>query len=157
VILIIAYGNSLRRDDGAGLILAHILEDALRERGLDVERIAVHQLTPDLALSIAGDDVAAVIFVDTRVATAGDEQMELEICPIGAGERSPSLGHHLGPSVVLTYARVLYNRCPPAWLLTVPGLDFDHGEGLSGTTQDTLKRLPALLQGLPSEWPLSIG
>jgi Ni,Fe-hydrogenase maturation factor len=72
VILIIAYGNSLRRDDGAGLILGEKLEDALRKRGLSVSHIAVHQLTPDLALSVAAENVAAVVFVDTRVSDAGE-------------------------------------------------------------------------------------
>jgi hydrogenase maturation protease len=157
VILIIAYGNSLRRDDGAGLILAQILEEALRERGLDVKRIAVHQLTPDLALSVAADNIAAVVFVDTRVAPPGEGHMELQLCRIGSEHRSPSLGHHLDPSLVLTYARLLYDKSPPAWLVTVPGVDFDHGEGLSEAAQRALETLPALLHKLPFEWPLCTG
>jgi hydrogenase maturation protease len=157
VILIIGYGNSLRRDDGAGLILAENLETVLRERELDVERIAAHQLTPDLALAVAAVDVAAVVFVDTRVAMAEDRQMDLQIQPLGAEECSQSLGHHLGPSVVLTYARLLYDKCPPAWLLTAPGVDFDHGEGLSDGAKRALDTLPALLRQLPSDWPLGAG
>jgi len=155
VILIIAYGNSLRRDDGAGLILGRILEGALRERGLAVSRIAVHQLTPDLALSVAGDEVAAVVFVDTRVATAGDEQTGLQVRSLSSEGHAQSLGHHLGASTVMTYARLLYDKSPPAWLLTVPGADFDHGEGLSEVAQRALNTLPSLLQQLPPDWPLS--
>jgi hydrogenase maturation protease len=156
VILIIGYGNSLRRDDGAGLILAQDLESALLERGLDVERIAVHQLTPDLALPVAADGVAAVVFVDTRVAGAEDGQMDLRIQPLGAEECSQSLGHHVGPTVVLTYARLLYHKSPPAWLLTAPGVDFDHGEGLGEAARRALDSLPALLRQLPSNWPFSV-
>ena len=155
MILIIAYGNSLRRDDGAGLILAENLETALRERGSIVEHIAVHQLTPDLALSVAADDVAVVIFVDTRVVASADDQMALHVCRLCSGEDSPSLGHHVGPSVILTYARLLYGKSPPAWLITVPGVDFDHGEGLSDAARRALDTLPDILRQLPPEWPTS--
>ena len=155
MILIIAYGNSLRRDDGAGLILGQTLDDALRRRGLDVERIAVHQLTPDLAFSVAADGVAAVVFVDTRVASAEDGPMHLQVHPLGAEHGSQSLGHHVGPAAILTYARLLYDKSPPAWLLTAPGVDFDHGEGLSEAAQSVLDTLPALLEQLPPDWPLS--
>jgi hydrogenase maturation protease len=154
VILIIAYGNSLRRDDGAGLILGQKLEAALRRRELDVERIAVHQLTPDLALAVAADAVAAVVFVDARVAAAEDGQMDLLVHPLGAEPGAQSMGHHVGPSVILTYARLLYDKCPPAWLLTAPGFDFDHGEGLSDAAERALDTLPAVLEGLPPGWPL---
>jgi hydrogenase maturation protease len=156
VILIIGYGNSLRRDDGAGLILAQMVEAALRDREMDVAHITVHQLTPDLALPVAADDVAAVVFVDTRVATAEDGQMDLRIQPLGAEECAQSLGHHVGPAVVLNYARLLYDKSPPAWLLTAPGVDFDHGEGLSEEARRALQTLPALLRKLPSTWPLPV-
>jgi hydrogenase maturation protease len=156
VVLIIGYGNSLRRDDGAGLILAQMVEAALRQRELDVERIAVHQLTPDLALPVAADGVAAVVFVDTRIAVAEVGQMDLQIQPLGAEEGSQSLGHHVGPAVVLSYARLLYDKSPPAWLLTAPGVDFDHGEGLSEAAQRALDTLPSLLARLPCGWPLPV-
>ncbi|HQN18089.1 MAG TPA: hydrogenase maturation protease [Syntrophobacteraceae bacterium] len=155
MVLIIAYGNSLRRDDGAGLVLAELLEEALRANGLEITRVAVHQLTPDLALSVAADDVEAVVFVDTRVAAAGDEPLELLACPLVSSLDSPTLGHQLGPSTLLTYARLLYRKSPPAWLLTVPGVDFDHGEGLSDATRHALDTLPDLLRKLPPAWPLN--
>ena len=156
MILIIGYGNSLRRDDGAGLILAEKLEDELRRRELDVERIAVHQLTADLALSVAADAVTAVVFVDTRVAAAGDGQiqMDLQVQSLGAEQGSQTLGHHVGPAAILTYARLLYDRSPPAWLLTAPGFEFDHGEGLSEAAERALDTLPAVLERLPPGWPL---
>lgn len=154
MILIIGYGNSLRRDDGAGLILAEKLEDELRRRELDVERIAVHQLTADLALSVAADAVTAVVFVDTRVAAAEAGQTDLLVHPLGAEHGSQSLGHHVGPAAILTYARLLYDRSPPAWLLTAPGFDFDHGEGLSDAAERALDTLPAVLERLPPGWPL---
>jgi hydrogenase maturation protease len=155
VILIIGYGNSLRRDDGAGLILSEMLEAALRDRGSNVARIAEHQLTPDIALDVAADDVAAVIFVDTRVLASADDRMELQVCRLRSGDDSPSMGHHVGPSVILTYARLLYEKSPPAWLLTAPGFDFDHGEGLSDAAKRALDTLPTVLAQLPPDWPLN--
>jgi hydrogenase maturation protease len=155
VILIIAYGNSLRRDDGAGLVLGELLEEALRGRGLDVLRIAVHQLTPDLAFDVAAEDIAGVVFVDTRVAGAGEGQHELQICLLSSDQGSSGLGHHVGASSIMTCARLLYDKSPPAWLLTVPGVDFDHGEGLSELAQRALDSLPALLHKLPPYWLLN--
>ncbi len=154
MILIIAYGNSLRRDDGAGLILGELLEEALRRRGQEVARIAVHQLTPDLALSVAEDGVSAVVFVDTRVAASNDEHIELQVRCLDSEGHGQSLGHHVGAASVMSCARLLYHRNPPAWLLTVPGVDFDHGEGLSEVAQEAINTLPGLLQQLPPDWPL---
>lgn len=155
MILIIAYGNSLRRDDGAGLLLGQMLEEALRARGLEVTRHAMHQLTPDVALSVAAEEVAAVVFVDTRVAEPGEEQLALQLCLLPSDQSTPNLGHQVGASTIMTYARLLYEKTPSAWLLTVPGVDFDHGEGLSELTQAVLDTLPALLERLPLQWPLS--
>jgi hydrogenase maturation protease len=155
VILIIAYGNSLRRDDGAGLILGEILEEALRGSGQDVSLITAHQLTPDLALSVAGENISAVVFVDTRVSGAGEEKHELQLRPLSSDQGSTSLGHHVGASSIMIYARLLYDKSPPAWMLTVPGVDFEHGEGLSDTAQNALNTLPAVLRQLPPTWPLN--
>ncbi len=155
MILIIAYGNSLRRDDGAGLILGRMLEEELSGRGLEVELLAMHQLTPDVSLSVAADEVAAVVFVDTRVAVPGEARLELQLCPLISDQNTPSLGHQVGAATILIYARLLYEKSPPAWLLTVPGVDFAHGEGLSEITQEVVNTLPALLAQLPPKWPLS--
>ncbi len=46
-LLLIACGNSLRRDDGAGLLLAEIIEREWQSKGIEVQRITVQQLLPD--------------------------------------------------------------------------------------------------------------
>ena len=144
MILIIAYGNTLRQDDGAGLALGQILEKELRARRVDVERITVHQLMPELALELARERVKAVIFVDTRVAT-DDDTLKVQILPLFADTPSPSIGHHLNPVTVLVYARLLYNKQLPAWQLTVPGVNFEHGEEFSTIAQVALATAPELL------------
>ena len=138
-LLLIAYGNPLRRDDGAGLRLAERMAARWQATGTRLRHLAVQQLTPELAIELAEPGVRAVVFVDTRAvdgATAGHEPAARAVLatPLAAPEApSPSLGHHLGPEVLLAYAALLLDDrpAPPAWLVTAPGVDFGHGERLS--------------------------
>lgn len=146
-LLIIGYGNPLRRDDGAGLILAERLESLCRVQGLPVERLAVHQLLPELAPEIARPIVTTVIFIDTRVADPADPAPALEFTPVEADPVSPGVGHHLDPAALLLYADHLYGHRPPAWRLTIPGFDFDHGERFSSRTTGLLaEAMPVLTE-----------
>ena len=131
MILIMACGNSLRRDDGAGLVLAEKLEGLCLTRQLEVQRISVQQLTPELAGLIASAEVSAVVFVDTRVISTGDSKQKVQVQQLSLGNSSPSSVHHLDSSALMLYAYHLYDKRPPAWTVSVPGLDFGHGEGLS--------------------------
>ena len=153
MILIISYGNSLRRDDGAGLALGEILEKALQSRGRLVKRIALHQLDPETSLCVAEEGVSSVVFVDTRVVAGSEDAFLLQVLQVPRNSTESCLGHHLGPSTVMAYARLLYGKDPIAWVLTVPGVDFDHGEGFSGVAQKALNRLPDFLECLPHGWP----
>jgi hydrogenase maturation protease len=131
VVLLIGYGNRLRRDDGAGAVLP-----AMVERGSppgSVRAIEAHQLVPEMAEEIAAPEVAGVIFFDACPAHGGMNS-------VGAVRLSPSpagnpLGHHLTPELLLEYSWKLYGRIPSAWLVTVPGEDFGHGEGFSDRTR----------------------
>jgi hydrogenase maturation protease len=132
MILLIAYGNPLRQDDGAGLRLAEQMAGRWQAMGASLRHVVVQQLAPELAAEIAAPEVAAVVFVDTRVA-AGPAGA-VEIMPLAPPDAAmPSLGHHFQPDVLLAYARLLLDDLPPppAWLVTVPGVVFEHGEGLS--------------------------
>ena len=138
-LLILACGNPQRRDDGAGAHLAEKLADALRAAGRTVCVHIVHQLLPELALEIAGEGVAAVLFVDTRAVAEGSElSLGVTLEPLHDDSAGPSLTHHLGPQTLLLYARELYHRAPPAWLITIPGVDFSHGDGLSPVVRSLL-------------------
>lgn len=129
-LLVIGIGNSLRRDDGAGLLLARGLADVWQAADRPVRLLLTHQLAPELAEDSAADDVAAVLFVDAALDDGGDCRLE----PVGDADATPGLGHQVGPALVLLYAERLFGRRPPAWLLRVPGHDFAHGEGLSPAT-----------------------
>lgn len=138
MLLIIAYGNDLRRDDGAGLRLAEMIEQECQHRRWPVKRISGHQLLPELSPEIAREDIEAVLFVDTRAVQAAEVKPVIETHPIALDETSPGLGHQLSPTALLLYVYLLYSRRPPAWLVTAPGLDFSHGEELSPIAQQAL-------------------
>jgi hydrogenase maturation protease len=147
MILLIGYGNDSRRDDGAGLVLAGIIEQSWRTLGVAVTCLSVHQLLPELAEEIARPEVAAVVFVDARTVATGEIDPQIQIQSLVVETQSPSLGHHLDPTTLLTYAGRLYGWQPPAWLVTVPAADFGYGEGFSEMVQQVL----AAAQALPLE------
>jgi len=138
MILIIACGNSLRRDDGAGLVLAEKLEQLCRRYRLKAQCIAVQQLTPELAGIIAGAEVSDVVFVDAGIITRAGSKPEIRVQQLSLGNASPSSGHHLDPEALMIYACGLYDKKPRAWKVSVPGLDFDHGEGLSEISRQAI-------------------
>ena len=149
MILILAYGNSLRRDDGAGFVLADRLERLLSRPGIGLVRIDSHQLTPELSLDISKDDVSAVVFIDTRAVAGPSDDLQLRFEKVVPAEiSSPSLGHHFDASLLMAYTKHLFKKEPPAWIITVPGVDFDHGEGLSELTRKSLEDAPGTLQKL---------
>jgi Ni,Fe-hydrogenase maturation factor len=140
MILLIAYGNSLRRDEGAGFVLADILETLLLETGVGVERIDSRHLTPELVLDVAGENVLAVAFVDTRAVSTPIEEPWVQVERIVPAEiSSAGPGPCLDPCELLACASFLFKKAPPAWLISIPGVDFGHGEGLSEITQQAIE------------------
>ena len=140
--LVIACGNSLRQDDGAGLLLADGLAAHWQIRGLLADQIQVQQLLPELALAIAEPAVAEVWFVDCHVARDENDRT-LALHPVSTEPPSPTFSHQLSPAALLWYAQTLFDERPPAeqpvgWQLTIPGFTFGHGEGLSATCQTIL-------------------
>ncbi|MGO9314811.1 MAG: hydrogenase maturation protease [Syntrophobacteraceae bacterium] len=151
MVLILAYGNSLRRDDGAGFVLGNIVERMLSEAGFEVDRIDSHQLEPEFALDISGEKISAVLFIDARALPEAHraDDLHVQVRRVTSAENaSSSMGHHLNAPTLLAYAGFLFKKEPPAWLITVPGIDFDHGEGLSETAQQAINEAPQILREL---------
>ena len=151
MVLILAYGNSLRRDDGAGFVLGDLVERMVCEAGFEVERIDSHQLEPELALDISGEKISCVLFIDARAVpkTPKDDDLRVQYHRVAAAEEaSPAVGHHLNASTLLAYAKYLFKKQPPAWLITTPGIDFDHGEGLSEAAREAINSAPETLREL---------
>jgi hydrogenase maturation protease len=118
--LVVACGNPLRRDDGAGPAAA----DGLA--GPEVRVVVVHQLGPELAEDVAAAE--AVAFLDAR---AGPPPGAVEARRVVPSPAPSALGHACAPGEVLALAALLHGARPRAVLVTVAGADFALGEGLS--------------------------
>ncbi len=125
-VLIIGYGNPLRRDDGLGWLAAEHLEEVVQDD--EVTILTRHQLSPELVEDIRKADL--IIFIDAcSYGTPGEVRQE-RIRP-ETGCPPDSFSHHLHPAALLACAKALYGVCPEAVVLSVAGESFDHGEGLS--------------------------
>jgi hydrogenase maturation protease len=152
-VLIIAYGNPLRSDDGVAWRAADELEKTFS--GADVEILRTHQLAPELAEAVRGTE--AVIFID---AAAGEGQPgEVRCAPVGPPEGPVRFSHQLSPSSVIALSRQLYGATPRAFSATLTGECFDHGEALSPVVAAALPslvtRIEALIQHLVSSAAVS--
>jgi hydrogenase maturation protease len=126
-VLVIAWGNPLREDDG---VAWHVLEGlrALQPRPwLPALRLRhAHQLTPEMAECVSRS--AGVVFVDARRDGAPGE---IRVLPVVPAAGANPLGHSLSPQGLLLYAEALYGRAPRAVVVTVAGERFGVGETLS--------------------------
>ena len=167
-VLVIGYGNTLRSDDGVGWHVAALLADDPRlavdppvaadvqfaadsplaansRSGADlrlagVEVLAVHQLTPELAVDMSR--ASLVILIDASV---DDPPGAITVRPVTddgdvtRGAAGPS-SHHVGPGELLAVARVLYGHAPVALTVSVGIAHMGAGESLS---PDVAAVLPA--------------
>lgn len=126
-VLVIAWGNPLREDDG---VAWHVLEGLRRLRprpGLPALHLRhAHQLTPEMAECVSR--AAGVVFVDARRDGAPGEIRREPVAP-QAG--SNPLAHSLSPQALLLFAEALYGRAPRASVVSVAGASFGMGEALS--------------------------
>ncbi len=138
MILVIGYGNPLRRDDGVGWA---VIEALLAQAPPNMTCLAVHQLTPELSEQVAHADV--VILIDASVeGEAGD----IHITPIlPCKDGTPTLTHHLSPRGLLDMVRWLYDKTPFTLLMTITGADFGIGEGLSDVVQGKVASLANII------------
>lgn len=146
VYLIIGVGNTLRHDDGAGIWLAKAVAAALAERGSVVEIRLLQQLLPEIAEEIGEVPAQTVLIADCRA--QGLNEAEGWVRRLAAAEEAgtPIGSHGLGAAALIELARRLYGFAGEAWLATVPGVDFDHGEGLSPVTRQAIDHLaPTIL------------
>jgi hydrogenase maturation protease len=120
--LLIGYGNTLRRDDGVGPKVA----ETVAAMGLPrVQTLACPLLTPELAEPVSRANV--VLFVDA----AADAPREVQLRKLVPAASSQVIAHAASPATVLALARDVFGHAPEAWLLTVPVEDLGIGEGFS--------------------------
>jgi hydrogenase maturation protease len=125
-LLVIGYGNTLRRDDGVGPRVA----DAIAALALPgVCALACPLLTPELADPVSRASVA--IFVDAAV----DAPREVQLRTLAPAGTSQIMAHAASPATLLALARDVFGHAPAAWLLTIPAEDISIGEELSAFTR----------------------
>lgn len=126
--ILIGYGSRIRGDDAAGLVLAERFA-ANSEPGFHA--IATPQLYPELAHEISFFD--QVIFVDATVASSARDSVAVHaLCDHAS---TPVFGHAYSPERIVEMARNLYGAAPRAWIVTIPGFDFDWKEALSPASE----------------------
>jgi hydrogenase maturation protease len=135
---VIGIGNPLRRDDGAGWLLAQALAATLKEAGCPVHLTLQPQLLPELAAEAVELQPAQILFVDASTAVTSPQ-----CTPLLPGSVADS-SHGLTPAGLLTLLQRLYALQPAGWLLQTPGQEFGHGEGLSENARQALQAAPAL-------------
>jgi len=121
-VLVIGYGNTLRGDDGAGVIVAGRARDLVE--GVDV--VTAHQLNPEHAEAVA--EHPCVVFVDASV-----RRQSLGVSRVSPHEHAQGGSTHvLSPDEILTLAREVYHHVPDrALLLEIPALSMEFGDGLT--------------------------
>jgi hydrogenase maturation protease len=127
---VIGFGNSHRRDDGIGPQVADELKhifDAVE----GVNMMSLHQLGPELAEDLK--DATGVIFIDAEQRRLPGGFSWSRIGPVSGMQRAV---HSLTAGELLGFTQYIYNRCPPAWMVSVHGSDFSFGEELTGEAAD---------------------
>ena len=144
--LVIGYGNTLRRDDGVGVRVAELLAADPRLAGADV--LAVHQLTPELAIDVAAASV--VVFVDADVQASPGKVVTRRLAsePDPASADPGASSHHVGAAELLALARSLTGHAPEAVTVAVGIADLEVGEGLSASVEAALPEAVELVAGL---------
>jgi hydrogenase maturation protease len=134
-VLILGYGNPLRGDDGVGWHAARRLAETFGSS--EVEVIAGHQLTPELAEPLSRARLA--VFIDAACDHGVGEVVLQHIVPQTSS--SEPFSHQLTPEVLLGMAKRLYGACPEAVLLSVGAGSFELGQTLSPAVEAALPEL----------------
>lgn len=149
--LLIAVGNTLRRDDGVGRRVLELLGE------VNADTRTVHQPAPELSEEIARYD--RVIFIDADAGTGASDLSVMENAGTGFRPTGPSLepldpdsrnyaslGHLIAAAEIVGLARSLYGFEGEALLCRVPAHDFSAGEGLSPHAEANAGKAASLLR-----------
>ncbi len=143
-LLIIGYGNTLRRDDGVGVRLAEAVA-RLELPGVTV--ITRHQLLPEMAEPIS--QAGAVVFVDAAAEPVA--RVELRRINPAPGSSAQILAHATEPPSMLALAKQMFGRAPKAWCLPIPAHDFGFGEELSPRAEAGLRTALEMIKSVAAD------
>jgi hydrogenase maturation protease len=130
-ILVVGYGNTLRSDDGIGQIISEKIEELQIP---NVETLALHQLTPDLAGSFS--EYRGIVFID---ASEDMSQNEVQVFDLFPSEEPAQIEHAMSPQNLLRLARDLYSVNPSSCCVVIPARNFEFSEELSPLTKSSIE------------------
>jgi hydrogenase maturation protease len=141
-ILIYAFGNPGRQDDGLGNRLVEELETWLKVKGYDqVTTESNYQLNIEDADNIKDRDI--VVFVDASVEEIDD--FHLSIVEPSEG-RSEFTMHAASPAYILALCIKLYRKYPETYLLQIMGYEWEFLEKLSSKAEQNLSLALAFIR-----------
>jgi hydrogenase maturation protease len=136
--IVVAYGNTLRGDDGAAWAVAEMLI----ARRPDLVVHVVRSLAPELADDLATARIA--VFVDARSGRCpGRIRIESIDCDGDVGA-----SHGCSPAAIIASLDQLYGRRPAAFLVTIEGARFGFGEALSAEVEEAIPEAVAAIESL---------
>ncbi len=134
-ILIFAYGNPGRQDDGLGNCLVEELQPWISSNGMDnVTLESNYQLNIEDADNIRDKDV--VVFVDASIEDIDDYHFGIVETSEG---RSEFTMHAASAAYILALCIKLYNKHPETYLLQIRGYEWEFKEVLSKGAQKNLE------------------
>ncbi len=138
-----AIGNELRGDDG----VARRVTAECRGGGWEIH--TVHQLTPEVALEMAGADEVLFQDADALAESVTLERIDLNEVPLPAGLDG---SHRLTPRTLVALAMRLYGFAGRAYLFRLPAVEFGVGSSLSPMAEGSARQVCELL-GACADWP----
>jgi hydrogenase maturation protease len=147
-ILIYAYGNPGRQDDGLGNRFVEELAEWIRkEKITNIELESNYQLNIEDADLISGKDL--VIFVDASV----EDIDGIHFSPVEASEgRSEFTMHAASPAFVLALCHKIYKKYPETWLLQIRGYEWEFKEVLSDRAKRNLSKALRFIKKFLAEY-----
>jgi len=144
-LVIFAWGNPTRGDDGLGPAMAHRIRAFLEQhpRHSGVEIVEDVQLQVEHALDLENGDLA--LFIDASAICDPPFAFTL----VQRFRETHLTSHVLSPEALLqVYFEIHGGEAPPSFLLSVRGDRFELGEGLGETAQANLRAAWSLAEGL---------
>ena len=148
-ILIYAYGNPGRQDDGLGNRFVEELGKWIDDKNIQgIEIESNYQLNIEDSLKVADKDI--VIFVDA----SNEDIKDIHFSVVESSEgRSEFTTHSASPAFVLALCIRLYNKHPKTYLLQIRGYEWEFKEGLSAKAEKNLQKALEFVEGRLQERP----
>jgi len=125
-ILIYAYGNPGRQDDGLGNAFIERMEEWVKENNIEgLEFDSNYQLNIEDAHAIADKDL--VIFVDASV----EELDDFCISRVTENSKITFTTHAASPGYIVDLCKEIYKTAPPTYLIHIKGYEWEFMEGIT--------------------------